>query len=53
MYLAGYNLRQSLGFANARSKVGYCPQFDAIYEGLTVREHLELYATIKGVRTDY
>ena len=29
--------------------MGYCPQFDAIYEGITVREHLEIYAVIKGV----
>ncbi|KAH9296106.1 hypothetical protein KI387_039694, partial [Taxus chinensis] len=29
--------------------VGYCPQFDALLELLTVREHLELYARIKGV----
>jgi ATP-binding cassette subfamily A (ABC1) protein 3 len=32
--------------------IGYCPQFDAIYEHLTVREHLWFYATIKGVRSD-
>ncbi len=27
----------------------YCPQFDALYDLLTVREHLELYARIKGI----
>ncbi|CAL1377626.1 unnamed protein product [Linum trigynum] len=32
-----------------RSHIGYCPQFDALLELLTVREHLELYARIKGV----
>jgi ABC-type multidrug transport system ATPase subunit len=32
--------------------IGYCPQFDAIFEGLTVKEHLEIYATLKGVRSD-
>uniref|UniRef100_A0A1D1XQT2 ABC transporter A family member 1 n=1 Tax=Anthurium amnicola TaxID=1678845 RepID=A0A1D1XQT2_9ARAE len=33
----------------ARQHVGYCPQFDALLEFLTVREHLELYARIKAV----
>ncbi|CAA6654054.1 unnamed protein product [Spirodela intermedia] len=33
----------------ARKHVGYCPQFDALLEFLTVREHLELYARIKAV----
>ncbi|KAL6133968.1 hypothetical protein ACLB2K_066201 [Fragaria x ananassa] len=33
----------------ARQHIGFCPQFDALLEYLTVQEHLELYATIKGV----
>lgn len=32
-----------------RRRVGYCPQFDAHFENLTGREHVELYASIKGV----
>ncbi|GKU89849.1 hypothetical protein SLEP1_g3933 [Rubroshorea leprosula] len=36
----------------ARHHIGYCPQFDALLEHLTVQEHLELYARIKGV-ADY
>ncbi|KAJ0262481.1 ABC transporter A family member 1 [Hirschfeldia incana] len=35
-----------------RQHIGYCPQFDALFEYLTVKEHLELYARIKGV-VDY
>lgn len=31
------------------AQIGYCPQFDALLEYLTVQEHLELYARIKGV----
>ena len=31
---------------------GYCPQFDAIFELLTVYENLEFYARIKGIRKD-
>ncbi|KAK3003103.1 hypothetical protein RJ639_020222 [Escallonia herrerae] len=33
----------------ARQHIGYCPQFDALLEFVTVKEHLELYARIKGV----
>ncbi|KAG6967554.1 hypothetical protein JG688_00006265 [Phytophthora aleatoria] len=32
-----------------RRLIGYCPQFDALFELMTVREHLELFARIKGV----
>lgn len=32
--------------------IGYCPQFDAIFDGLTVREHLEIYASIKGIKKE-
>lgn len=31
------------------NQIGYCPQFDALLEFLTAKEHLELYARIKGV----
>ncbi|DAZ97518.1 TPA: hypothetical protein N0F65_009786 [Lagenidium giganteum] len=34
-----------------RRLIGYCPQFDALFELLSVREHLELFAQIKGVTT--
>ena len=29
--------------------IGYCPQFDALFDELTAREHLCLYARLKGV----
>ncbi|KAK0404670.1 hypothetical protein QR680_017563 [Steinernema hermaphroditum] len=32
--------------------VGYCPQFDALHDELTVREHLEFYANICGYRSE-
>jgi ATP-binding cassette subfamily A (ABC1) protein 1 len=32
-----------------RRCLGYCPQWDALLENNTVREHLELYARIKGL----
>ncbi len=53
LILANYDVLREDGFSQARSMVGYCPQFDALYELLTVREHLKFYAAIKGVRADY
>lgn len=29
--------------------MGYCPQFDAINDLLTGREHLEFYAILRGI----
>lgn len=33
----------------AHRHMGYCPQSDAIFELLTGREHLELFARLRGV----
>ncbi|KAJ4767254.1 ABC transporter A family member 1 [Rhynchospora pubera] len=46
-YIFGNDIRSNP--KAARRHIGYCPQFDALLEFLTVREHLELYARIKGV----
>lgn len=48
--LAGYSVCQEP--EKTRRRIGYCPQFDAHFENLTGREHIELYASIKGVPTD-
>jgi len=40
-------------FSELSSVFGYCPQFDAIFEYLTVYENLEFYGKIKGIRSDY
>jgi ATP-binding cassette, subfamily A (ABC1), member 3 len=32
-----------------RQRIGYCPQFDALYGCLTAREHLLLYGAVKGI----
>ena len=34
-----------------RSEIGYCPQFDALFENLSGRDHVELYARIKGIHS--
>jgi len=45
--LAGYSVANEP--EKTRRTVGYCPQFDALFTNLTGREHVELYASIKGV----
>ena len=34
-------------------KFGYCPQYDAIFEYLTVFENLEYYSKIRGVKPEF
>jgi ABC-type multidrug transport system ATPase subunit len=52
LFLGGHDVKTAFGQNQARCLIGYCPQFDAIFEGITVKEHLEIYAAIKGVRRD-
>lgn len=40
---------QDISEMSVKPHVGFCPQFDAIFEGLTGREQLEFYAAIKGM----
>ena len=45
--IAGFDLSKDMN--RVRYLIGYCPQFDSLLENLTSREHLELYASIKGI----
>jgi len=45
--LAGFSLRHEP--EQTRRRIGYCPQFDSHFELMTGREHVELYASIKGI----
>lgn len=45
IHVGGYDLDRQGGLA--RRCIGYCPQFDALLELLTVRDHLEFYAGLK------
>ena len=47
IYLSGLDLLKEVH--KCRRHIGYCPQFDALFDLLTAREHLTLYARIKGV----
>uniref|UniRef100_A0A8B9KL07 P-type phospholipid transporter n=1 Tax=Astyanax mexicanus TaxID=7994 RepID=A0A8B9KL07_ASTMX len=46
-FLNGYSMRTEMG--QVHQNMGYCPQFDAIDDLLTGREHLEFYARLRGV----
>ncbi|KAG7526745.1 retinal-specific ATP-binding cassette transporter-like isoform X1 [Solea senegalensis] len=45
--VAGYSILTEI--LHVHQNMGYCPQFDAIDELLTGREHLYLYARLRGV----
>ncbi|XP_015249332.1 PREDICTED: ATP-binding cassette sub-family A member 1-like isoform X2 [Cyprinodon variegatus] len=46
-FLNGYSIRTEM--RHVHQNMGYCPQFDAIDNLLTGREHLEFYARLRGV----
>ncbi|XP_077184470.1 ATP-binding cassette sub-family A member 10-like isoform X2 [Paroedura picta] len=37
---------------NMTGFLGYCPQENALWSNLTMREHLEVYAAVKGIKKD-
>ena len=39
-------------FSELSSIFGYCPQFDAIFEYMSVYENLEFYGKIKGIKPE-
>ncbi|KRX06181.1 P-loop containing nucleoside triphosphate hydrolase [Pseudocohnilembus persalinus] len=47
VHINGINMTTDM--EKARYHIGYCPQFDALLDKLTAKEHLELYAAIKGI----
>ena len=49
--LAGYSVTNQP--EQTRRRIGYCPQFDAHFQNMTGREHVELYASIKGVPREF
>ena len=42
----------STSFDKVRGLIGYCPQFDAIFEYLTVYENLKFYGLVKGAKKE-
>lgn len=47
--IGGNNVLSSSGFAKARQMIGYCPQSNTVFPMLTVKEHMWLFAQIKGI----
>lgn len=45
--IGGHNI--TINRNDAFRSLGYCPQHDALWKTITVREHLEIYASIRGV----
>lgn len=45
-FIGGYSI--NVAMPKIRQNMGICPQFDILWPDITVREHLELYAAIKG-----
>uniref|UniRef100_A0A2N9H431 ABC transporter domain-containing protein n=1 Tax=Fagus sylvatica TaxID=28930 RepID=A0A2N9H431_FAGSY len=45
----GDSIRSSVGMSNIRRIIGVCPQFDILWDALSGREHLQLFARIKGL----
>ena len=48
IFINGKNIEGK--FNELNELFGYCPQFDAIFEHLTVYENLEFFASIKGIK---
>jgi len=46
-YINGFEIPRQLD--DARQDLGYCPQYDALLECLTAKEHLFMYAALKGI----
>ena len=51
IYINGRDMRNQ--FSELSSIFGYCPQFDAIFEYMTVYENLEFYGRIKGIKSEH
>jgi ATP-binding cassette subfamily A (ABC1) protein 3 len=45
--VAGHDVVTQAG--EARRVIGYCPQFDALHDLMTVEEHLNFYCALRGV----
>ncbi|PON57303.1 ABC transporter A, ABCA [Parasponia andersonii] len=46
----GLSVRSSIGMSKIRKLIGVCPQFDILWDALSGKEHLHLFASIKGLR---
>ena len=47
VHIKGHSVLKNL--AAAQRQIGYCPQFDPLLDLMTGKEHLRMYAILKGV----
>ncbi|XP_044162592.1 ATP-binding cassette sub-family A member 2 isoform X1 [Bufo gargarizans] len=46
-FINGHSVLKEL--LQVQQSIGYCPQFDALFDELTAQEHLELYTRLRGI----
>ncbi|XP_068166235.1 ATP-binding cassette sub-family A member 2 isoform X2 [Antennarius striatus] len=46
-FISGNSILKDL--LHVQQSIGYCPQFDALFDDLTATEHLELYTRLRGI----
>jgi len=46
-----FGMDNQIDLQEIRKIMGVCPQHDILFDGMTVKEHLELYAVFKGVNS--
>jgi ABC-type multidrug transport system ATPase subunit len=49
-WISGYSLLTDINIVQLQ--IGFCPQFDVLWEIMTVEEHLLFYARLKGITPD-
>lgn len=50
-YVFGYDVNKNL--FEARKYLGYCPQFDALFFSMSIKQNLKIYCMIKGVPNSF
>ena len=50
IFIKDYDITKN--FNKVRNLIGYCPQFDTIFEFMTVYENLKFYGIVKGAKED-
>lgn len=46
-WVGGYSIKENIG--RVQQLIGYCPQFDLLWNDLSVEEHLYFYSRLKNV----
>ena len=49
-YINGNSIKTNIN--KVQELIGYCPQFDLLWDDLTVKEHLEFYSNLKNVSSN-